>query len=53
MERFVGKMGCDFMAWPFDLEEAAKHAMAHGEDQFWRDWLLLYEQTWKYEAEAD
>jgi hypothetical protein len=49
MTRFVGKV-CGYPEeWtsPFDLEEASQHAMAHGDDPFWRDWLLLYEQTWE------
>ena len=37
--------------WPFDLTEAAAHAVAHGDEPFWRDWLLLYEQTWRYGPE--
>jgi hypothetical protein len=36
-------------SWPFDIHEAAKHAVAHGDDAYWRDWLFLYEQTWRYQ----
>ena len=48
MERFAEKMcGGDWCA-PFDLEDASGHALAHADDPFWRDWLLLYEQTWAF-----
>ena len=48
MVRFSERMGCDGWSWPFDLEEASRHAMAHSDEPFWRDWLLLYERTWQY-----
>ena len=30
------------------LEEAASHAVANGDEPFWRGWLHLYEQTWAW-----
>lgn len=31
-----------------DLSEMAQHAVAHGDEPFWRDWLLIYEMAWPH-----
>lgn len=37
-------------AW-FDFDEASQHAVAHGDDPFWRSWLQLLEQAWTIQPE--
>ncbi len=37
--------------YPFDLVEAAEHALAHGNEPFWREWLMQYEKTWAWTPE--
>ncbi len=37
---------------PFYVEDAAHHAMAHGHETYWRRWLVIYEQTWKFDEEV-
>ena len=46
-ERFCGGE----WAVPFNLTEAAAHAVSEGDDPFWRNWLLLYEKTWGFSPE--
>ena len=48
MERWAKKMCGGDWCWPFDIHAASEHAMAHADEEFWRDWLLLYEQTWAF-----
>ncbi len=31
-----------------DLYEMAEHAMAHSDEPYWADWLLIYEMAWDY-----
>lgn len=50
MERFADQMCGGDWCYPFDLEVASMRAMAHGDEPFWRDWLLLYETTWERTA---
>jgi hypothetical protein len=38
-------------SYPFDLVEAAEHALSQGNDPFWRAWLELYEKTWAWTPE--
>ena len=52
MESFAEQLCGGEWAYPFDLEEAAEHAMAHGHEPQWKDWLLLYEQTWAWREEV-
>ena len=33
-----------YSMWDFD--EASQHAVAHGDDPYWRKWLLMYEEMW-------
>ena len=44
MERFAWELCGDEYSWhwPFDIHEASGHAMAHGDEPFWKDWLLIY-----------
>lgn len=51
MEMFGEKVCRGGWHYPFDLDEAAEHAAAEGHDPYWRDWLLLYEQTWAWRPE--
>ena len=48
MEQWADKMCGGSWSWPLDLDEAAEHALAHSDEPFWKEWLLLYEETWKY-----
>jgi hypothetical protein len=41
----------DNWAVPFSLTEAAEHAVAEGDDPFWRRWLDGYERTWTFSPE--
>lgn len=51
MESF-GDAVCDGgWHYPFDLVEASGHAAAHGDEEFWRAWLLVYEETWAWTPE--
>jgi hypothetical protein len=52
MDLFGERMCGGEWSFPFNLDEAAEHAMANGDDPFWRDWLLLYEQTWAWRPES-
>uniref|UniRef100_A0A6H1ZE34 Uncharacterized protein n=1 Tax=viral metagenome TaxID=1070528 RepID=A0A6H1ZE34_9ZZZZ len=47
--RFKEKV-CGFEEWfgGMPLDEAVEHAVSQGHDPFWRDWLILYEQTWEW-----
>ena len=36
---------------PFDIVEAADHAVSQGDDPFWKEWLFLYEKTWAWTPE--
>ena len=51
LQRFKVKQ-CSFhwgeYAGAIDLEECAEHALAQGDDPFWKDWLLIYEMAWDY-----
>lgn len=31
-----------------ELKEAAEHAMANGDKEYWREWLELYEESWEF-----
>lgn len=50
---FAGAVcGCrDEWAVPFDLVDAAAHAVANADDPFWRSWLERYEMTWSLSPE--
>ena len=51
MELFADKFcGGDWTS-PFDLVEAAGHAVSQGDNPFWREWLYLYEKTWEWTEE--
>jgi len=49
MTAFVREVCGNENAWtvPFELDEAAQHATAHGDEPVWREWLFKYEQTWR------
>ena len=51
MEEFAERHCDGLWHYPFDLEEAAKHAVANGADRFWREWLEKYELTWAWSPE--
>jgi hypothetical protein len=51
MERFGEKVCHGDWHYPFDLIEAAEHAVANSDDPFWRGWLDLYATTWKWTPE--
>lgn len=51
MELFAEKVCYGEWCYPFDVEEAAEHAAANGDDPYWRDWLLIYEKTWAWTPE--
>lgn len=51
MESFADAVCHGDWCYPFDIEEAAEHAAANGDDPFWRTWLLVYEETWAWTPE--
>jgi hypothetical protein len=51
MEDFTNELCDGGFAYPFDLKEAAEHALAHGGEEFWRAWLYKYEETWAFSPE--
>ena len=49
-EMFADRVcGGGYVYGRWDFDEASKHAIAHGDDPFWRGWLELYETTWEDE----
>lgn len=38
---------------PWPLHEGAQHAVAHGHEPYWRNWLLKYEQTWGFRSSEE
>ena len=46
MQRFGDRICGGAWRLPFDLDAASQHAVAKGDESFWRDWLLLYERVW-------
>ena len=51
MERYADALCDGQWFYPFDLDEAADHAVAHSHDPYWREWLELYETTWAWTPE--
>lgn len=51
MERFAERHCAGSWTLPFELDEAAEHALANGDDPYWRKWLEIYEQTWEFSPE--
>lgn len=52
-EQFADKVCDGCYAWSkWDFDEASQYAVAHGDEPFWRDWLLLYETTWTQTPDA-
>ena len=53
MELFADRMCGGEWSYPFDLVEAAGHAVSQGDDPYWRRWLDLYEKTWEWTPEPE
>lgn len=51
MELFGDRVCAGGWHYPFDLVEGAEHALAHGDEPFWREWLMQYEKTWAWTPE--